>query len=399
MTIRILSIGIFTVFCALFSCKHEDVVPSSSSGSTNTPSAIQTGSSPCASGTAGTAVAGRYIVLFKGGTADETSHQAFIEKAQNLLSRHGIQKHVLHHVYSGFVKGFVTTLSVDKLEQVRQDREVDRIQQDMFVSLAPFQTAAYTGSTQVIPWGIKRVGAGKATVKTAWTLDTGIDVSHPDLNIDMPRCTSFVCSEPDVQDRNGHGTHVAGIIAAKNNTIGVVGVAAGNKIVAVKVMGADGQGTVSDIIAGLDYIYGNAQAGDVVNMSFSGSTNLSLDEMIRQVASQKNIFFSIAAGNESESADTLSPQQVNLPNVFTISAMDSTDTFASFSNFGNCVDFAAPGVHILSCYLNGQYAYMSGTSMSAPHIAGLLLLNGTPVNHDGYVKDDPDGTPDPIGHL
>jgi len=124
-----------------------------------------------------------------------------------------------------------------------------------------------------------------------------------------------------------------------------------------------------------------------------------LDQQVRNTGA-RGIFFAIAAGNDNKLANLSSPARVNASNVYTVSAVDSLDNFASFSNYGNdVVDFAAPGVRILSTWMNNKYAYASGTSMAAPHVAGLLLLRGRNITSSGVAKNDPDGTPDPIAHY
>jgi len=135
-------------------------------------------------------------------------------------------------------------------------------------------------------------------------------------------------------------------------------------------------------------------------MSLSLEVNsVALNEQIQNTAS-RGIYFSVAAGNEAKAANLYSPANANGTNIVTISAIDSLNRFASFSNFGNdVVDYAAPGVHILSTYIGGQYAYMSGTSMAAPHVAGLMLLKGRSLNVSGTATNDPDGTADPIAHY
>jgi subtilisin family serine protease len=134
-----------------------------------------------------------------------------------------------------------------------------------------------------------------------------------------------------------------------------------------------------------------------VNLSLGGEGTSAILDRVVWAAAEKGILFAVAACNEARSASLGSPARVNHPGVFTVSAMDSTDTFARFSNFGNdAVDYCAPGVRILSTYRGGRYAIMSGTSMAAPHLAGLLLLRGRNLATGGYVRNDPDGTPDPI---
>ena len=167
-------------------------------------------------------------------------------------------------------------------------------------------------------------------------------------------------SETSPDDNNGHGTHVAGIIGARNNNIGMLGIASEATIIALKVLDNEGEGTLSAIQAALGYIDQNATPGDVVNISLGleGISNF-LDQRVIRLAN-KGILFSIAAGNESEAAINYSPARANALNIFTVSAIDSTNRFANFSNFGNdVIDYAAPGVRIPSCFLNGRYAIMS----------------------------------------
>lgn len=261
---------------------------------------------------------------------------------------------------------------------------------------------------QQTPWGVQRVNGGvDATGKTAWVIDTGIDLDHPDLNVDTSRSTDFAddtcffiyCwdhGNNGGDDLNGHGTHVAGIIAAKNNNIGVVGVAANATLVAVRVLGPTGSGSTQDVIAGIDYVAANAQPGDVANMSLGGGFSQAINDAVINAAN-KGIMFAVAAGNESQNASNSSPASVEHPNVYTVSAIDNTDTFASFSNFGNPpIDCAAPGVDIYSTFAGGGYETLSGTSMASPHVAGLLLITNGHPNNGGLAQNDPDGNPDVI---
>lgn len=151
-------------------------------------------------------------------------------------------------------------------------------------------------------------------------------------------------------------------------------------------------------MAALDYIAAEGQAGDAVNMSLGPKTRYTYDaydETVKSVA-DLGILIAIAAGNSSDDALYYSPARANHPNVYTVSACDINDNFASFSNYGSPVDICAPGVNVKSCYLDGGYGTMNGTSMAAPHVCGLLLLG--PVRTDGYVNNDPDGDADPIAH-
>ena len=243
--------------------------------------------------------------------------------------------------------------------------------------------------------GVVGVAPGApGTFATAWVIDTGIDVTHPDLNVDTARSRSFIRDTSPV-DQNGHGTHVAGTIAAKNNTIGVVGVAPGAPVVAVRVLDRRGSGSNSGVIAGVDYVAQNGRPGDVANMSLGGGVSTALDTAVINAAAG-GVRFALAAGNESDNANNHSPARANGPNVYTVSAFAVGDKWASFSNYGNPpIDWAEPGVSIKSTWLNGGYNTISGTSMATPHLAGLLLTGA--VRSGGSVAGDPDGKPDAIG--
>jgi len=231
----------------------------------------------------------------------------------------------------------------------------------------------------------------------AWIIDSGIDGTHPDLNVNATLSRNYSTGN-SWNDGNGHGTHVAGTIAAKNNTIGVIGVAAGAEVVAVRVLNNAGSGTTSGVIAGVDYVAQTANGQGVANMSLGGGPSNALDQAVINAAAT-GVKFTLAAGNESDDVSGHSPARANGPNVYTVSAFGRTsnggDVWASFSNFGVGIDRAEPGVSILSTYKGGGYATMSGTSMAAPHLAGLLLLGV--VKDDGAVPGDPDTTHEQIG--
>ena len=177
----------------------------------------------------------------------------------------------------------------------------------------------------------------------------------------------------------------------------MLGVASDATLVSLRVLDKEGKGTVSSTIQALSYVSANAKAGDVVNMSF-GEEDISdaLDRQVKAIAA-KGIFVAIAAGNDSKPANLFSPARANATNIYTVSAVDSLNNFASFSNFGNeTVDFAAPGVRIVSTYMGGGYARMSGTSQATPHVAGLLLLEGNNLHYSTTAINDPDGNADKI---
>lgn len=342
--------------------------------------------------------ASQYIVAFSPVINSRTSSRFSLDQAsRDVLQRNTIDVSALKTSFAGEPGGFIATMTADQAEALRHDESIAAIEPDRFISLGSCFTVV---EPKLVTWNINRIGFGNGVGKTAWIIDSGIDFDHPDLTVDQSRSKSFVEGQTSADDQNGHGTHVAGIIGAKNNTIGVLGVASGASLVSLKVLDKDGEGNLSYIIQALAYINANAAAGDVVNMSVGGEEGSDiLDQQVRSTAA-RGIYFAIAAGNEHKLANLSSPARVNTSNVYTISAVDSLDNFASFSNYGNdVVDFAAPGVRILSTWMDNRYAYASGTSMAAPHVAGLLLLRGRNMTSSGVAKNDPDGTPDPIAHY
>jgi subtilisin family serine protease len=309
------------------------------------------------------------------------------------------------HTYSTVLNGFSATVPAARYQALQSDARVNYIEPDYIATIVqgpPPGKGPGGGdggsSGQVTPWGITRVGNfSNGTGKTAWVIDTGIDLNHADLNVDATKSRNFVTRGKDSPaDGNGHGTHVAGTIGAIDNNIDVVGVAANATLVAVRVLDNSGSGYYSWVIAGVDYVASAAKSGDVANMSLGGPPSDALDSAVKNAA-EKGIKFSIAAGNSSADAINYSPARVSHVNVYTIASIDSDDTFSKFSNYGMPpVDYAAPGSGILSTKSGGGTTTMSGTSMAAPHVAGLLLV-GT-VKTGGNATHPPDGSNYPIAH-
>jgi len=363
-------------------------------------------------------IPGKYIVVFEKRELKKNSRlpstlkyserqNIILADAEKIIREKNIRNSKIGNIYSEVVVGFSAELDKEDVEILRKDPKVAYVENDRYVVLKrPPGVGKDKGNNipagETVPWGINRVGYGNGTNtgRKAWIIDTGIDLDHPDLNVDNNLSISFLSrNESTPEDKNGHGTHVAGTIGAIDNEIGVIGVAAGATVVAVKVLNKNGSGYLSDVLEGIDYVAGNAKAGDVANLSLSGSANNLFDAAVI-AAADKGIFFSIAAGNNRFNASNISPARVEHENVFTVSAMDSNNEWASFSNYGNPpIDYCAPGVSVMSCWKGGGYNTISGTSMAAPHVGGLLLLNGKDIGKDGYVGSDPDGSPDPIAHI
>ncbi|KOO15192.1 peptidase S8 [Vibrio xuii] len=316
------------------------------------------------------------------------------------------------HIYKHTIKGFAVNMPCVKAQDVFSgDPDIMSFEQDSLVfALAPppgkgknkDDSGDPPAVNQETPWGIPRVGGPvNGAGKTAWVIDTGIDLDHPDLNVDRNKGFSAFTSGRDrsPDDRHGHGTHVAGTIAALDNSIDVVGVAAGATVIPIKVLNRNGSGTTSGVIAGVDFVAANASSGDCANMSLGGGASTSLDNAVIALA-QTGVLVSLAAGNSSNHANTSSPARANHANIYTISATDRNDVFAYFSNYGNPpVDYAAPGVGVLSTRMGGGTVSYNGTSMAAPHACGVLLIKGTSPQSSGAASGDPDGNPDPIIHL
>ena len=384
------NILLIAAIAVIVSCKKNNDSTSNSSGVDDCVMRSSTGS--------GEIKATRYIVAFSPVINSRTSSRISLDQvSKDVLQRNTIDVSALKTSFPGEPGGFIATMTPEQADALRHDGSIEAIEPDRVISLGSCFTVV---EPRLVTWNINRIGYGNGIGKTAWIVDSGIDFDHPDLAVDQTRSRSFVESQTSAADQNGHGTHVAGIIGAKNNTIGVLGVASGASLVALKVLDKDGDGNLSYIIQAIAYINTVAGVGDVVNMSVGGESGSDiLDQQVRNTAA-RGIYFAIAAGNDNKLANLSSPARVNASNVYTVSAVDSLDNFASFSNYGSdVVDFAAPGVRILSTWMNSKYAYASGTSMAAPHVAGLLLLRGRSITSSGVAKNDPDGTPDPIAHY
>jgi aqualysin 1 len=205
----------------------------------------------------------------------------------------------------------------------------------------------------------------------AYVIDSGI-AAHPDLN--LVGHVNFANGKNT--DCNGHGTHVAGTIAARDDASDVVGVAPGAPLTGVKVLGCNGSGSWSGVIKGIDWVTANAIKPAVANMSLGGGANQAVDDAVRRSA-DSGVFYALAAGNEGANACNSSPARAGAGianGIVTTAATDSSDREASWSNFGSCVDIWSPGVSILSTRRGGGTTTMSGTSMASPHSAGAGAL-------------------------
>ncbi|MGB3183100.1 MAG: S8 family serine peptidase [Cyclobacteriaceae bacterium] len=381
------------------------------------------------------AIEGQYIVVLnqepEGGKDNaRLSRHAFTENQRKDLyaarqgrgralftafaAKHGIAGDRIHKVFNSALAGFTAILTDHELASLKNDPRVLSVEQDYIIEPdpsfnevveAPEAVKENNGRLQadIMPWGISWVGTSSATNipsnRRAWIVDTGIDLDHIDLNVDGAMAFNAVGSEGQ-DDLNGHGTHVAGIVGAKYNNLGVRGVCSGVKVVPVKVAQQNGTYWTSDLIDGINYIHAVASANDVINVSLRQSLNATVNQELIDLANTF-VWVVVAAGNDANNAANYSPASTGTQNrIFCISAHDSNGDWAWFSNYGDVVDNCAPGVSIYSTYKNGTYATLNGTSMAAPHAAGVLLhTSGILYNRGRRVNNDPHSPNDPLTFL
>lgn len=361
-------------------------------------------------------IPGQYIVVLKDSTPNPN------EVANEMAKIHGLG---LQQVYEHALKGFAATVPDARLEAVKRDARVDFVSDDRKVTtLAKAPPVSVTA--QQIPNGIDRINAENKTNKGAGVnvavIDTGIDLKHPDLKTNIVGGKN--CSTgKSYADGNGHGTHVAGTIAALDNGTGVVGAAPQAKLWSVRVLNNSGSGSWSSVICGIDFVTSKAATIKIANMSLGGggssddncgkSNNDALHKAICR-SRDAGVTYIVSAGNSNANASMFVPAAYD-DAVITVSALADSDgqpngtgpatsygaddTFASFSNYGSVVDLGAPGVSVYSTWKGGGYTTISGTSMATPHVTGAAVLYL--ATHSGetwqQVRDALEGLGEAVG--
>jgi len=320
----------------------------------------------------------RRIVVFNPGCDSVADRAAVVEAAGGVATRH-----------LRLVRGMAALLTPAAERELRGRPEVLRVDVDGVVHATVNTLKAHGNKhtpppppVQFLPWGVDRIDAEwawsvsrGAGVKVA-VIDTGIDWSHPDLVDNLGGGVNYTSrnwwSAPNLSawnDDNGHGSHVAGIIAGVDNTIGVIGVAPEATLYAVKVLNKQGSGYDSDVIAGIEWAVDNGM--DIANMSLGSNGDDPSLHAACDAAAAGGLILVAAAGNDGNAVDYPGAYS----SVIAVAALDINDQVASWSSHGPQVRLAAPGVSITSCWKGSGYATISGTSMASPHVAGAIALN------------------------
>jgi aqualysin 1 len=331
--------------------------------SVNSPAAAK-GEAPTLGANLSTAISGRYIVVFKAGTpAAEVSAAA--EHARGLGGQ-------VDFVYESALTGFAANLPEQAVFGLSHNPNVEFIEADQVITIDATQSPA--------TWGLDRIDQSNLPLSnsytynstgagvTAYIIDTGIRTSHNEFGGRATSGYDFVDGDPNADDCNGHGTHVAGTVGG--NTYGV---AKGVSLVAVRVLNCSGSGTTSGVIAGINWVTANHTPEAVANMSLGGGPSTALDNAVRNSIAD-GVVYAIAAGNSNRNACNFSPARTT--EAITVGATTSTDARASYSNKGSCLDLFAPGSSITSAWFTSDAATntISGTSMATPHVAGVAAL-------------------------
>jgi hypothetical protein len=324
-----------------------------------------------------------------------------LSKIREIHQKKNIPQSVIKAEFADVLCGFVAKLNDNQVNELKNDPDVEGVYQDYLVTLSlpapgplPDDLRADTEYTSC---AIRTAGGpinGSSKSNWIWILDTGIDGNHPDLNVqtNAPYAKSFIDGQ-SWTDGNSHGTHCAGIAAAKANVFGVAGVSAGAKVVPVKVLDNSGEGSWSGLISGLNHVAMYDYENDVVNLSLGAygytyceNYNPSLRDAIRNLASA-GTWIVMAAGNNGGNAAFTLPACINGTRIYTVGSIGCSKSCSSFSNFSEyVVDWVAVGEHVYSTIPGGEYGTKTGTSMAAPVVAGIIHSRGSAPESGGTVS-------------
>lgn len=330
--------------------------------------------------TAANPVIDRWIVVLKSDAvrrADETARKpTVIDVAAEVAESRGIGVDL---AFERALQGFVVSGKRENIQALLADPRVAWIEQDAVVRAGATQAGAPWGldrsDQRALPLGGSYVYTGTASNVRAYVVDTGILATHADFGGRVSGGFTAIADGRGTNDCNGHGTHVAGTIGGATH-----GIAKAVRLVPVRVLDCAGSGTVSGVIAGVDWITANHVKPAVANLSLGGGASAALDTAVANSIAA-GVTYVVAAGNSNLDACTGSPARVAA--AVTVGASDAADARAAFSNFGGCLDLFAPGVSILSTWHTATTATatLNGTSMASPHVAGAaaLLLSATPT--------------------
>lgn len=338
-------------------------------------------------------IPGKYIVTLHENTINyrktnnyEDAQIGMRKVAEDLVGKFGVSPQQIDRVYGSLLTGFSATLTSEQLSALRADPKVALVENDgiAYKCVDVTQSAATWGidrlDQRALPLNQTYVYGQTGEGVKVFILDTGIKYDHPDFE---GRAVRGYSGYNDLGgDVDGHGTHVAGTVGSKT-----YGVAKKATLVSVKVLGDNGSGSFSIIVAGMDWVVANKGTSPaVVNMSLGGSGTSSTVNAAAKRLFDANVPVIVAAGNSNVDASGFTP--ANAPNAYAVGSSTSTDARSSFSNFGTTVKLFAPGSSITSTTVNGLFGALSGTSMASPHVAGaaalLLQVNPTAVTQQIY---------------